>query len=444
MSEELRDPVQRARTRRTPRGRSGLGQGLGALIPDTEPAEAADSKPLDVLFPDLTGSTGKSGVKRGGSARDLLSPRGKSGSSSGVKRRKSNSVDDGVSGGVLGSGKQNVSRETFVGGNEVSELEDSRPVLKNTVNVSRETLEMAEPASSEETSDLVAVPGTTFGHIDPGWIIPNLKQPRQVFDEEEIQELSQSILEVGILQPIVVRRITQESLQEPGQAERLEAALKEQPEARYELIMGERRWRAAQVAGLDSVPVIVRSTGEDELLREALIENIHRVQLNILEEAAAYSQLMDDFGYTQEQLASKVAKSRPQVANTLRLLKLPGSVQRMVAAGVLSAGHARAILGLATQTEMQQLAEKIVREGLSVRATEELVKFGRPEAATRVKRITPLPSIEAQRIADAAASRLETSVKVITGAKKGRLVIEFADQADLDRIAVELGLSIME
>ncbi|WP_099332841.1 ParB/RepB/Spo0J family partition protein [Actinomyces minihominis] len=436
MSEELRDPVQRARTRRPARGRSGLGQGLGALIPDTEPSEPTDSKPLDVLFPDLTGSTGKAAVKRGGSARDLLSPRGKMGSSPSAKGRKGS----GGSSRVVGRGGQNVSRETLDASAEAAgfEVEDLNP--RNSVDVSRETSTTVEPTPLPQDSDLVVVPGTTFGHIDPGWIIPNLKQPRQVFDENEILELSQSILEVGILQPIVVRRITEESLREPGQAERLEQALKEQPEARYELIMGERRWRAAQKAELDSVPVIVRSTGEDELLREALIENIHRVQLNVLEEAAAYSQLMDDFGYTQEQLASKVSKSRPQVANTLRLLRLPGSVQRMVAAGVLSAGHARAILGLASQAEMVQLAEKIVREGLSVRATEELVKFGRPEAATRVKRTAPVPSIEAQRVADAAAFRLETSVKVITGAKKGRLVIEFADQADLDRIAVELGL----
>ena len=204
----------------------------------------------------------------------------------------------------------------------------------------RATEQKASPA------DLVEVPGATFGLIPTDWIVPNLKQPRSVFDPDELKELAGSIGEVGVLQPIVLRRITDETLSEPGQQERLKEALREQPEARYEIVMGERRWRASQLAGLQQIPAIVRSTQEDQLLRDALLENLHRAQLNPLEEAAAYNQLLEDFACTQEELSMRIARSRPQIANTLRLLKLPASVQRQVAAGVLSAGHARALLGL--------------------------------------------------------------------------------------------------
>ena len=316
--------------------------------------------------------------------------------------------------------------------------------------VSRETISASvEPAATGETGadnggldagqTLTRVPGTSFGMVSPEWIIPNLKQPRQVFDEGDLEELTDSIREVGVLQPVVVRRITEDTLSEPGQRERLAEALRESPEARYELIMGERRWRAAQQAALSEIPVIVRSTDEDDLLREALIENMHRVQLNPLEEAAAYNQLMEDFNYTQEELSKRIARSRPQIANTLRLLRLPPSVQRQVAAGVLSAGHARALLSMTSTSEMEALAARVVAEGLSVRATEEMAKYGKRQSHRRAR---SMPNIapEAQRVADAVAGMLDTSVSVSPGIKKGRLVIHYADQDDLERIAAALGL----
>ncbi len=390
--------TKRQRSRRPVRARGGLGQGLGALIPDAEPERAKSEKPLDILFPDLQGSNGNAGALRGGSARDLLSPRRKSAEMSAKK----------------------------VPADRPSETEE---------NVSRET----NAKDTEPNAELRSVPGAAFGNASPDWVIPNLKQPRQIFDATELEQLAESLREVGMLQPVVVRRITEDVLQEEGQAERLQAALTEQPEARYELIMGERRWRAAQLAGLETIPLIIRESTEDDLLREALVENIHRVQLTALEEAAAYAQLMEDFGYTQDELSKKVAKSRSQVANTLRLLNLPGSVQRLLDAGVLTPGHARALLGLSDPAQMQALAERIVQEGLSVRATEEAVKFGRVRGRTSRPQAGP-PSAEAQVIAELFAEKLSTTVKVSTGAKKGRLVIEFADKDDLDRIARELGL----
>lgn len=281
---------------------------------------------------------------------------------------------------------------------------------------------------------LASVPGVTFGQVAPEWIIPNLKQPRQVFDEDELDDLAASLSEVGVLQPVVVRRITAESLGEEGQAERLEEALRERPEARYELIMGERRWRAAQRAGLSTIPIIVRDTTEDELLREALIENIHRVQLNALEEAAAYQQLMEDFGYSQEQLSKRVSKSRSQVANLLRLLRLPGSIQRMLASGVITPGHARALLSLESESRMRALADRIVSEGISVRATEELVRSRAAEPEKARRRPQAKASVEALRIADEMSEILSTTVKVTQGAHKGKVVIEFADGSDLERI----------
>lgn len=411
---------------RKPRVRRGLGKGLGALIPDAEPERvAAAERPLDLLFPDLTtqGSTTRSGdgpsesasgIPRGGSARDLLSPRQ----------------------------SKNVSRETFRTRQRSTVSAGDNVVARRTNAEEAGTLQVDLNEVGDTDSSLTPVPGASFAEVPPSWIIPNLKQPRQVFDEAELRSLAASISEVGVLQPIVVRRITTESLGEPGQEDRLKELLLDQPDAQYELVMGERRWRAAQLAHQDLVPVIVRSTGEDDLLREALIENIHRVQLNPLEEAAAYSQLMQDFGYTQEQVAEKVAKSRPQVANTLRLMKLPPVAQRMLAADVISAGHARALLGLKTLGEMEALAERIAAEGLSVRGTEEIVKFGKAGLVPRKPlRIRHEPTVEAQRIADIFAARLDTTVTVATGAKKGKLTIEFADQADLDRIFLALGLS---
>jgi len=281
------------------------------------------------------------------------------------------------------------------------------------------------PAEVVSPSDgLVPVPGATFAELPVGSIRPNPKQPRQVFDEEELAELVHSIQEVGVLQPVVVRRVADED-----------------GEARFELIMGERRLRATRDAGLDRIPAIVRDTQDDALLRDALLENLHRSQLNPLEEAAAYQQLLDDFGCTHEELASRIGRSRPQISNTLRLLKLPALVQRRVAAGVLSAGHARALLGLEDQAGMERLAQRIVAEGLSVRAVEEIVALGDGPVAKPAKR-RPRPGAHTSELNDLAArlgDRLDTRVAIALGRSKGRLSIDFASVEDLNRIIALLG-----
>lgn len=248
-----------------------------------------------------------------------------------------------------------------------------------------------------------------------GAVTPNPRQPRQAFDEDALTELAASIREVGLLQPIVVRRLM------PG---------------RYELIMGERRWRACQRAGLERVPAIVRGTADDELLRDALIENLHREQLNPLDEAAAYRQLLDDFGATHEELAGRIGRSRPHITNTLRLLQLPSSVQRRVAAGVLSAGHARALLALQGPDAQDRLARRIVAEGLSVRAVEEIAAVGDPSLARQPRRPhdrQPPPPV-LRELAERLSDTLDTSVKVELGRRKGKIVVEFASLEDLERI----------
>jgi ParB family chromosome partitioning protein len=284
------------------------------------------------------------------------------------------------------------------------------------------TTESAEAAAEDiraataETIDgdaLSPVAGAYFAELPPAAIAPNPRQPRSVFDEEAMAELVHSIREVGLLQPIVVRPLGDD---------------------RYELIMGERRWRAAQQAGLDAIPTIVRETKDDALLRDALLENLHRAQLNPLEEAAAYQQMLDDFGCTHEELASRIGRSRPQISNTLRLLKLSVPVQRRVAAGVLSAGHARALLGVDDAARQDALAARVVAEGISVRGLEELVAIGGEEAAparTQKQRVSAPGLAE---IADRLGSRFETRCKVTLGRTKGRISVEFASLEDLQRI----------
>ena len=249
--------------------------------------------------------------------------------------------------------------------------------------------------------------------IDVNDISANPKQPRTVFDEDQLTELALSIKEVGLLQPPVVRAIGN---------------------GKYQLIMGERRFRAAKLAGLKSIPVIIRQTSDDQLLREALVENIHRSQLNPLEEGAAYQQLLNDFSYTHDELASKLSKSRPVITNTMRLLNLPPAVQRRVAAGVISAGHARALLSLTDEREIENLANRIVAEGLTVRAVEEIVASGTASVKTTgVKRGKLIAPKLAQISADL-SDRLDTRVRVELGRKKGKIVIEFATVEDLERI----------
>lgn len=261
---------------------------------------------------------------------------------------------------------------------------------------------------------LVPVAGASFAEIPVDSIRPNPRQPRRDFDEEALAELTFSIREIGLLQPVVVRPIS---------------------DGAYELVMGERRWRASQRAGTGTIPAIVRSTSDDDMLRDALLENLHRSELNPLEEAAAYQQLLDDFSCTHDQLAERIGRSRPQISNTLRLLKLPPLVQRRVAAGVLSAGHARALLGLDDGAAQERLAQRIVAEGLSVRSVEEIVAIGDDDTPARSQKRSAKPV--APRLADIAAAlsdRLETRVKVDLGRSKGKVTIEFASIEDLDRI----------
>lgn len=280
---------------------------------------------------------------------------------------------------------------------------DLQPVTKG------DSLDQAAP---------VEVGGAHFAEIPVSAITPNPKQPRSVFDEEALSELVGSIKEVGLLQPIVVRPLG---------------------EGAYELVMGERRLRASQKAGLTTIPAIVRRTEEADLLRDALLENLHRAQLNPLEEAAAYQQMLADFGCTQEELSTRIKRSRPQISNTIRLLQLPAPVQRRVAAGVISAGHARALLMLPDTAAMESLASRIVAEGLSVRAVEEIVALGEhgPKREARKKKAAQPPE-SAARLTDELSDRLDTRVTITGTAKRGRIVIDYAGSDDLERIAALL------
>ncbi len=273
---------------------------------------------------------------------------------------------------------------------------------------------------SRETSG--KVDGAEFRSVPVDSIVPNPRQPRQEFDEEHMDELIHSIREIGMLQPVVVR---------PAGA------------GLYELVMGERRWRASKAANLETVPAIVRMTKDDDLLRDALLENIHRSQLNPLEEAAAYRQLLDDFNCTQDELAERIGRSRPQISNTLRLMKLPPAVQRRVAAGVLSSGHARALLGLKSPEQMEQLAGRIVAEGLSVRATEEAVTLAQRDQRSSWdlgRERTKSPRVQQlEEFSDALTDRLDTQVKITLGAKKGRIAIDFGSIDDLHRLMDMIG-----
>nr|WP_179426037.1 ParB/RepB/Spo0J family partition protein [Spelaeicoccus albus] len=369
--------------------RKGLGKGLGALIP----SNGGKDRPVDVFFP--------------------------SGATVAVPQEKTSvRSDDGAhttttAGGHSGS---NVSRETSSSASAVSAGDDA---LRDD-NVSRET---TAESVSRETSELMAVPGAQFAELPVDRIVPNPKQPRTVFDEDELAELVHSIGEVGVLQPVVVRTSPDS-------------------DGVYELIMGERRLRAAKDAGLDRIPSIIRETAQSDMLRDALLENLHRSELNPLEEAAAYRQLMDDFACTQEELSAKIGRSRPQISNTLRLLRLPPLVQRRVAAGVLSPGHARALLGLDDGAAIEVLAQRIVAEGLSVRATEEevLLASGGADKPKRNRARAGGRNPELDDLAGRLGDRLDTRVQINLGAKKGKLSVDFASVDDLNRILTALKL----
>jgi ParB family chromosome partitioning protein len=273
-------------------------------------------------------------------------------------------------------------------------------------------------------SGLVSVPGARLANLSPDDIVPNPQQPRSEFRDEELKELTTSVREFGVLQPIVVRPRAGAA---PG-------------EPQYELIMGERRLRASKAAGLESIPAVVRNTADEVMLRDALLENLHRAELNPLEEASAYQQLLADFGITQEQLAERIGRSRSQIANTIRLLRLPEGIQRRVAAGVLSAGHARAILSVSEVPAMERLADKIVNEDLSVRAAEAAAGLVAPAKPRTAKPTAGGRQHHLDDLAVRLGDRLDTRVKIALGASKGTITIDFATVGDLNRIMSELGV----
>jgi ParB family transcriptional regulator, chromosome partitioning protein len=422
--------------------RRGLGRGLGALIPNAAVAtedsateggsNAPKGRPVDVFFP----SAGTRPYLEGTGEADRAAGRPSSSAAQvaevlrGPRRSPAGGRKSAAAGGATGAktnNKPETAQETKAADSKAVSLEvealETDATSESSGNLEKSesgvTRGQADPATDDVSrGTLVEVPGAKFAEVPVGSIHPNRKQPRSVFDEEDMAELVHSVREIGILQPIVIRPSS------------------EQNDHEYELVMGERRWRAAQQAGLEAVPAIIRSTSDDDLLRDALLENLHRSQLNPLEEAAAYQQLLEDFGCTHDELADRIGRSRPQVSNTIRLMKLPPLVQRRVAAGVLSAGHARALLGLADPAEMEKLAQKIVAEGLSVRATEEIVALS--DSLRRPKRETK-PRLGARHerldfLATSLSDRLDTNVKITLGAKKGRVSIEFASVDDLNRI----------
>ncbi|QDB80586.1 ParB/RepB/Spo0J family partition protein [Georgenia wutianyii] len=379
--------------------RRGLGKGLGALIP-TAPTEG---RPVDVFFPSKpAGEPAARAVTTSASTpaaveeRPARSANARTTTTATTKSRK----------------RPSIPKDTVNPGRKTETAPEPEPAAPSAPEPA------PEPTDAADTGGLAPVPGASFAEVGVHEVIANRRQPRQVFDEDELEELASSIREVGVLQPIVVR------------------PLPEGEGARYELIMGERRWRATQLAGLESVPAIIRHVEDNDLLRDALLENLHRAQLNPLEEAAAYQQLLEDFECTHEELASRIARSRPQISNTLRLLKLPALVQRRVAAGVLSAGHARALLGLSDPAAMERLAQRIVAEGLSVRTTEEIVALGDEPTAPEMRR-RPRGGAhvaELNELATRLADRFDTRVKIGMGQRKGRINIEFASLEDLNRI----------
>ncbi len=378
--------------------RRGLGRGLGALIPaglDGSRQAPGGDRPVDVFFPDRSDATSTSAQATAAESEGVAQANAEAAASA------SNAPAADAPSAAQGS-------DTHVNGNggSVGLVVEAEPAA-------------ARASGAVEVDGLVPVPGARFAELPVASIRPNPRQPRTVFDEDALDELVGSIREIGVLQPVVVRVV------DDG----------------YELIMGERRWRATQAAGLDVIPAIIRETDDADLLRDALLENLHRSQLNPLEEAAAYQQLLDDFGCTHEELATRIHRSRPQISNTLRLLKLPPLVQRRVAAGVLSAGHARALLGLADGAAIERLAQRIVAEGLSVRAVEEIVALGGDTAAPGSRRQAPRAGHRNEAL-DELSSRLsdrfDTRVKVQLGKSRGRLTVEFASVQDLNRILATL------
>lgn len=438
--------------------KSRLGRGLGALFPSL-PGESAKSEGAAEPAAPAVGvkADNKSSAKTSGNmadSADVPSVGKNAGAKSAMVTAKA-SVD------AVHDMKKNVSREIKKGSvhrasmpsitlNEVAHPADmffgaTSPVAPSDDvkqgSVSRETaaVKKNEDAKNGEP-ELLPVQGGYLVELRLSDVGPNLHQPRTIFDEDDLRELADSIKEVGVLQPIVVRKRPLAQIE----AARKENAAKDaeshnmfdgRMDSMYELIMGERRWRASQIAGLKTIPAIVKTTADDDMLRDALLENLHRVALNPLEEAAAYQQMIDDFGLTQAQLSKSVSKSRPQIANTLRLLNLPATVQKKVASGLLSAGHARALLGLPTEADMEQLATRIISEGLSVRSTEEIVSMKVAESdqpkKAKTNKLNPWAGTPMQVGLE---KRFGTKVSIKGSKEHGRIEIVFKSEDDMKRI----------
>lgn len=441
--------------------RRGLGRGLGALIPSAPPADG-QSRPSDVFFQQRPGAAA-SAARSSVAERSVRSARavGPGSAEPGSRQEGTSNPVDTDTRGETRPGNEPGGDEQRADGQAVDASVSSAPAVDSTttadVDTQRESKQKAPEsdgaagqgqedsttrssgraqADSAADQELAPVPGARFAEVPVGAIRPNPRQPRQVFDEDEMAELVHSIREIGVLQPIVVRPLSSGGEDRTGDA----TADGVEPCVEYELIMGERRWRASQQAGNDVVPAIVRETSDDDLLRDALLENLHRAQLNPLEEAAAYAQLLQDFGCTHDELAGRIGRSRPQISNTLRLMKLPPLVQRRLAAGVLSAGHARALLGLPDAAAMERLAQRIVAEGLSVRTVEEIVSMGGDQQGRRRASSPRQQAPEMDDLAARLSDRLDTRVGISVGRKKGKLTVEFASVDDLNRIIDLLGL----
>ena len=437
--------------------KSRLGMGLGALFPSLPGESAKSEAAAEPAAPAVEmKADSKPSAKTSGSVAGAAVPSvGKNvGAKSSVATAMA-SVD------AVHDMKKNVSRETKKGSvhrasmpsitlNEAAHPADmffgaTSPVVLSADakqgSVSRETaaVKKNEDAKNDEP-ELLPVQGGYLVELRLSDVGPNLHQPRTIFDEDDLCELADSIKEVGVLQPIVVRK---RPLAQIEAARKENAANNDEShnmfdgrmDSMYELIMGERRWRASQIAGLKTIPAIVKTTADDDMLRDALLENLHRVALNPLEEAAAYQQMIDDFGLTQAQLSKSVSKSRPQIANTLRLLNLPATVQKKVASGLLSAGHARALLGLPTEADMEQLAARIIAEGLSVRSTEEIVSMKAAESdlpkKAKTNKLNPWTGTPMQVGLE---KRFGTKVSIKGSKEHGRIEIVFKSEDDMNRI----------
>ena len=434
--------------------KSRLGMGLGALFPSlpgesakseaaAEPAAPAvgvkaDNKPSAKISGSMAGSAAVPSVRKNTGAKSSMATA--QASVDAVHDMKKNVSHETKKGSVHRASMPSITlneaahpADMFFGA--TSPVDPSADAKQG--SVSRET---TPTEHKKDEPELLPVQGGYLVELRLSDVGPNLHQPRTIFDEDDLRELAESIKEVGVLQPIVVRKRPQSQIE----AARREAAAKPaephnmfdgRMDSMYELIMGERRWRASQIAGLKTIPAIVKTTADDDMLRDALLENLHRVALNPLEEAAAYQQMIDDFGLTQAQLSKSVSKSRPQIANTLRLLNLPAAVQKKVASGLLSAGHARALLGLPTEADMEQLATRIIAEGLSVRSTEEIVSMKAAESdqpkKPKASKLNPWAGTPVQVGLE---QRFGTKVSIKGSKKHGRIEIVFKSEDDMERI----------